>query len=1470
MRAQNALVASLYILLAAPLTLASDWPTYRHDDRRGAMTDDGLEAERLALDWVYRSPLPPNPAWAGAAKWDAYHSKKDLTPMRDYDLAFYPIVVGNRLYYGSSSDDAIHCLDSKTGKQQWAFTSGGPVRIAPSCVAGRLYFGSDDGHGYCIDATTGSLVWRFSPTPDRRMVLNNGRMISTWPVRTGVVVSDETAYFAASLLPWKESYLCAVDAATGKPEGKGRYVNLINSDEGRTFEAAMAANESLLFTPQGRVWLLAYNKATGKRNQDIKVVGAGSFVMITQDGYQAGSGAARTTDVSVANLRKATQILTHGEALSMVVSADLAFLQTAKSVVAVEWKTNKNQWTAEATPLFAHVVAGHVVFAGGRDEVRAFDSATGKLLWRGDVDGDAHGLAVADDALFASTHTGGIYCFRPTAERPAVPSAAESIPADAVAAAQPTPAPPAAKLTTGPYLRFTTAAAAEVRWTTAQPTPTVLEFVEAGKLTSREPRHRVEDATPKLDHVALLTGLRRARDYNYSIWIGPPNDQSATPWHACENLANFELPDVSETPAPFAEDEFATINVQAAKRILSESGVTDGICLVYGVGTGRLAYELATHSKLRVLCVDDDADRVATVRAALQKTNAYGGKVSVLAVPSLVDLPLPDGFANLVVSETMLTKGECVGSAREILRVLRPAGGIALAGLSAKASHRPDRAAFAAWFSSAAPKVDIVEDPQGLWGRYTRGKLPRSGDWTHQYGTPANQAFCGEALAGATTVDDLQLQWLGYPGPRYQPDRQVRKPSPLAANGRLYMEGLERIIAADAYNGTILWSLEVPGMRRFNMPRDASNMCADDNYLYLAVEDKCWKIDGPTGRVVQMLDAVRPTDKTWDVAWGYLANHGDLLYGTATRKGSTFNAYWGNSNWYDSHGGWDTAKVCSDNLFAYDKQQGALRWSYDGGVLMHTAIAMGPGSIYFLESRNGKVNKAEQRIIGDPDLFKDLFLVALDASTGQKQWEQPIAIGSGTVMISLAYGDGKLVLTSSGDRKFWIYTFDASNGSPAWDTTIPWPTDNHGGQLSRPAIVGDTLFVRPKSYNLHTGKPLNDIAWGACGSYACSLNSIFYRSGNITMFTPSTGQNSSWSRLRPDCWISTIPACGMVLSPEGGGGCWCSIWMETSAGFLPASLVVPRFDKTERSFVGFLDFSLATPSRDADIRYTLDGSEPTAQSSLYQGPLRINGDEVVVKSRSFARRAPEEYVSSDVTAALFVRNYPAPDLDYKLSYFARPQAIAFHKQDPDGEIRYTLDGSEPTRDSTLFKQPFTITDTTIVKGATFYPSGRKTATTAKTYSKTEPVALGNKDLVPGLRYKYAEYWGDKVPDFSAIAIKTTGLVDNFDLSPMERKDGCALQFEGYINIPVDGEYKFYLRSDDGSQLRIGDAVVVDNNGVHDANATRSGKVTLKAGPNPIRLDYFELVGGEVIEASYEGPATKRQQIPPSVLYHLAE
>ena len=116
--------------------------------------------------------------------------------------------------------------------------------------------------------------------------------------------------------------------------------------------------------------------------------------------------------------------------------------------------------------------------------------------------------------------------------------------------------------------------------------------------------------------------------------------------------------------------------------------------------------------------------------------------------------------------------------------------------------------------------------------------------------------------------------------------------------------------------------------------------------------------------------------------------------------------------------------------------------------------------------------------------------------------------------------------------------------------------------MSRPVIVGNIVFLRPYAFDAKSGRKLDiTMPHGACGTYAATTKAIIYRSGNVTMWDIHSNQVTSWYRLRPDCWLSTVPACGLVLSPEAGGGCSCGSWMETSIAFKP---IVAR-QKEERT-----------------------------------------------------------------------------------------------------------------------------------------------------------------------------------------------------------------------------------------------------------------------------------------------------------------
>lgn len=62
-------------------------------------------------------------------------------------------------------------------------------------------------------------------------------------------------------------------------------------------------------------------------------------------------------------------------------------------------------------------------------------------------------------------------------------------------------------------------------------------------------------------------------------------------------------------------------------------------------------------------------------------------------------------------------------------------------------------------------------------------------------------------------------------------------------------------------------------------------------------------------------------------------------------------------------------------------------------------------------------------------------------------------------------------------------------------------------------------------------------------------------------------------------------------------------------------------------------------------------------------------------------------------------------------------------------------------------------------------------------------------------------------------------------------------FTGFLNVTEPGRYQFRLTSDDGSRLTIRDERVVDNDGLHGAEA-RTGYLDLAAGEHPIEIEYF--------------------------------
>ena len=135
---------------------------------------------------------------------------------------------------------------------------------------------------------------------------------------------------------------------------------------------------------------------------------------------------------------------------------------------------------------------------------------------------------------------------------------------------------------------------------------------------------------------------------------------------------------------------------------------------------------------------------------------------------------------------------------------------------------------------------------------------------------------------------------------------------------------------------------------------------------------------------------------------------------------------------------------------------------------------------------------------------------------------------------------------------------------------------------------------------------------------------------------------------------------------------------------------------------------------------------------------------------------------------------------------------------------------------------------------------------------------------------YAVYEGDWpwVPLFDDLTAATTGTAATIDLSVRTRDDDVGVAYSGYVGVPSDGDYTFFLTSDSGALLRIHEATVIDDDFNHDGTE-QSGAIRLQRGLHPISIAYVHTNGSHALDVQYSGPSISKQTIPASAFYLTA-
>ena len=179
----------------------------------------------------------------------------------------------------------------------------------------------------------------------------------------------------------------------------------------------------------------------------------------------------------------------------------------------------------------------------------------------------------------------------------------------------------------------------------------------------------------------------------------------------------------------------------------------------------------------------------------------------------------------------------------------------------------------------------------------------------------------------------------------------------------------------------------------------------------------------------------------------------------------------------------------------------------------------------------------------------------------------------------------------------------------------------------------------------------------------------------------------------------------------------------------------------------------------------------------------------------------------------FIDNTPL--ISPKSGVFQEAQLVTITTPNPNFEVRYTIDFSAPTVNSTLYTAPFTLNTTATVKAQAFFKgeivSGFETQTII-----IDPTI---SNLEHGLSTTYFNGTWEDVPNLDFYTHFKTGVVNQIDFRSIGsamieagKNKELGIEFTGYIYLPESTIYNFYASGNDGVKVEI-DGVKRNSSGI---------------------------------------------------------
>ena len=642
-----------------------------------------------------------------------------------------------------------------------------------------------------------------------------------------------------------------------------------------------------------------------------------------------------------------------------------------------------------------------------------------------------------------------------------------------------------------------------------------------------------------------------------------------------------------------AEERKSVEPAKLAAKLLEDGATTRGVCVVVG-GEAILPVELARAGEMLVHVRQPNADTAAEIRSLADRAGLGIDRLAVDIGP-INPLPYVDRSIDLLIAPSINDEALAKLPLAEVLRVLRPEGRAFVGNWLGEQPDSLSEQSLQSWNdgSVAGLRFDVGSSPLGLSVELQSRALEGAGDWSHWEHSPDNNPVSEDLLIKAPYMTQFMAKpfYIAIPSITTAAGGRTFLAIGHIAHHRREWENMNRLIARNGYNGTILWERGLP--EGYLVHRSA--FIATRDTFYMIQGDHCLMLDPQTGSTQGKITIPGVFGD-----WKWMAIQDGVLYMLAGKKDSGVETTKGDR----AFGGWSWADLSTGYyakprvpwgfgsvLAAYDLESKRVLWKHDENdqPIDGRAMALRDGKVYFY--------------------CPEKYLAAADSRTGDILWtndqqqtlsliEQPgqgLTSTPGFRSACMAVATPHALILQ-GQTRMNVVAVSTSDGSQLW--TKKKVTNNPNAIYVDDKVIlgvgngGNHVAIDPIS-----GEVLEDLGFRkrACTRLTACSDSFFVRGEGTLRYDREAQKVMIDGAARPACNDGALPANGLLY--VGPWQCDCNLSLigriaKTSAG----AFKFDRLADDQRLQVSTADFTPGQTVSENDwptYRGNLDRSSST-------------------------------------------------------------------------------------------------------------------------------------------------------------------------------------------------------------------------------------------------------------------------------------